>query len=236
MGHGQTIKNAGRIVSKDKTVLEKEIIDKIQGVGYSGMESGYAFTSFLQNYYENIQDTDEQAAVCGILMDLLKNDHFDAIFRGKVAWISADIPISGIEEELKKLLKEPALSAAVSRELMYILRRFKLESKMKEIIETGKYSSKIDVEDMVSAFQIKLFDQLENPSEKSDVINLLIKFIRSNLGDQVFRIKTAWVMAYLGVSSIKEEIRKLSADPSWKESAYRSSLDDISRFISERKK
>jgi len=223
-------------MAKEKHALEKAVTDEIHGRNYGGMQSAYAFTFFRENYYEKIQDQGEKAVVRTILIDLLKNDHFDPILRSKVAWICADIAMPGIEEELAKMLKEPAIKTSVVRELTYTLERFRLEKKIKEMIERLNFS---DIKDDATAntysnFRIKYFDQIKEPSEKTEVANLLIKIITSSQYDQVTRIKAAWICAYLGIHSIKEAIVKMANEPVWRGSSFRRSLDDIIAFIDDR--
>lgn len=91
---------------KDRTALEKEIIDEISGINYGGFEGGYAFTSFQANYYEKRIEASEKRIVEDILLELLKNNKYDPGFRSKVAWICNDMKLPGAEDEIKKLHAE----------------------------------------------------------------------------------------------------------------------------------
>ena len=91
---------------KNKTALEKEIIDEITGINYGGFEGGYVFTSFPTDYYEKITDASEKIIVKDILMELLKKNSYGPEFRSKVAWICAALEIAGAENEINKLHTE----------------------------------------------------------------------------------------------------------------------------------
>ncbi len=230
-------------MTKNRKMLEKEVTDEIRGVKYGGMQGASAFTFFRENYYEKIQEQEEKAAVLSILIDRLKNERHDYYFRSQVAWICADIGIPGIEVELSKLLKEPEVNtepyinpSSYRKIIEYSLHRFELEKKLKVIIAAYENTDKKHIEEMFARFCNELSEQLKDPSEKTDVINLLAKFIKSNLFDRAFRIKAAWITVHLGIFSIKEEIVKLSEESSWKDTPYRSSLDEIVTFIDDQKK
>jgi hypothetical protein len=91
---------------KDKTVLEKEIVDEIRGIYKSGFEGGDAFTSFPTDYYGKVSDESEKIIVKDILMELLKNNSYGPELRCKVAWICIALEVSGVEDEVNKLNAE----------------------------------------------------------------------------------------------------------------------------------
>jgi hypothetical protein len=93
-------------MSKNKTDLEKEIVDEIRGVYKSGFEGGDAFTSFPTDYYGKISDASEKIMAKDILMELLKNNYYGPELRCKAAWICAALEISGAENEINKLHTE----------------------------------------------------------------------------------------------------------------------------------
>jgi len=219
-------------MTKDRHALEKSVIEEIKGIGYSGMESGYAFTSFRQNYYENIQDEMEKAEVREILMDLLARG-YNSDIRCKAAWICADIDVPGTEEKLVSMLKEPDVAICV-KDIEYALKRFRLENNIKAVLDSVELFNKHDSGTVLSSVRKKLIDYLADPIEKAAVINVLAKFINSNQYDRSFRIKAAWLCAELGAYSIKEEIEKMLGEPSWREEPYRRYLDELMEFIDEK--
>lgn len=91
---------------KDKTIIEKEIIEEISGIHYGGFEGGYAYMSFPTNYYDKIIDASEKKIVEDILVDLLKNKKYDPGLRSKVAWVCNEMKIPGAEGEIIKLHTE----------------------------------------------------------------------------------------------------------------------------------
>src|SRR5574341_1370979 len=58
-----------KIMPKDRTALEKEIIDEISGINYGGFEGGYAFTSFQANYYEKRIEASEKRIVDDMVIE-----------------------------------------------------------------------------------------------------------------------------------------------------------------------
>lgn len=90
-----------------RKILKKEIIEEIRGIKYGGMYGGNSFYDFRENFYDKIKSPDEKNVTFDILMELLKDRSLGADFIIRVAWICADLGISGTEEEIKKMSREP---------------------------------------------------------------------------------------------------------------------------------
>lgn len=204
-------------MSKDKTAIEKEIVDEISGVNYGGFEGGGAFTSFRTDYYEKIIDPSEKKIVEDILMELLINKKYDSGFRSKVAWICGEINMPDAENEIIKLNTELKGSIYATM-IKAIMDRMMIEKKLiEEISKTEPKSDKQihneiycralalqrksrgDASKMYATKDKKLIEKKEDELSRYIINSLLKKILRGERYDSDLKTKVGLLLNDLNI-------------------------------------
>ncbi len=202
---------------KDKTILEKEIIEEISGVNYGGFEGGDAFTSFPTDYYEKKLDASEKKTVEDILMELLKNNKYDPGFRSKVAWICNEMNLPSAKDEIKKLHAElkgniysnmtKAIVDDMAVEKQLIDEISKKEPKSDKQIHHDIYSRALalkrklrgDASKMWATKDKKLIEKKEDELARYVINSLLKKILKGERYDSALKAKIKLMLADLNI-------------------------------------
>ena len=206
---------------KNKTVMEKEIVDEIRGGYKSGFEGGGAFTSFSTDYYGKISDASEKTIVKDILMELLKNKGSEPELRCKVAWICADLDISGAEDEIRKLnadlrgsiysnmTKSIMDDFAIEKQLIDEISKTELKSDKQ--IQNEIYNRALalqrkmrgDVSKMYGTKDKKLIEKKEDELSRYHTSSLLKRILRSERSDAALKAKVELLLANLNLNDLR---------------------------------